>query len=492
MVSKIIDVKILKNGRVGGYIIENNVKKFRFLSNKDVEKIVMKGGNSEIVIDRKLKRLLKNKIMSYWKAPFNKQHREKRKEYKGILKNLKNGNKSNRNTINSFKKLMSKHNTKNKRRKKKINNLNCELLKIEKKKLNKKLTIQGRCSWDWGQIVSQIFNNENRNKNLDKDISNYEQARGGFGKVYIFEFQGNKYVIKRNYYIQDESQDESQRNKIIQSIKEEYLINKKLFDKCQKLLKDEKLIDIDYNFINEPICITNDFDIVLIYGGNAVKNNVNVNVVENIKKLLLNFVLLELEFRPIFFCTDLKPDNILKDEGGLIRFIDFGNFCDFNRIISNYTTKNCSGRIIKPENYLDSDDCFDEELKDKLINFNKKYSRKNYLDLFLTIYAVSYIIFIYQSIEFFSNNKSFGNTVNKAILSKNHINLLFTNSILIKCFKLEENKNKIKIFFYPTNYTNSPFFGQHTIKGLQAKTMGNRQTEVKISEDLDHLFTLFS
>ena len=58
MVSKIIDVKILKNGRVGGYIIENNVKKFRFLSNKDVEKIVMKGGNSEIVIDRKLKGLL--------------------------------------------------------------------------------------------------------------------------------------------------------------------------------------------------------------------------------------------------------------------------------------------------------------------------------------------------------------------------------------------------------------------------------------------------
>jgi len=487
MISKIIDVKILKNGRVGGYIIENNVKKFRFLSNKDVEKIVMKGGNSEIVIDRKLKGLLKNKITSYWKAPFNKQHRERRKEYKGILKNLKNGNKSNRNTINSFKNLMNKHNTKNKRRKKKINNLNCELLKIEKKKLNKKNTIQGRCYLYWEQIAKQIFENENRNMGLDKDIRIIGNAVGGFGIIIIFEFNGNKYVIKRNKMIKNQKQ----REQIIDSIKDEYLINKKLFDKCQKLLKDQKLININHNFINEPICLTDEHEIILRYGGTAVKTNVNNNDVNNLKNLLLNFVLLELEFRPIIFCTDLKPDNILKDENGLIRFIDFGDFCNFDRISSNYTTTNCSGKIIKPDMYLDSDDCFDDELIDKLKKFNKKYSRKNYLDLFLTIYAVSYIIFIYQSIEFFSNSESFDNTVNNAILSKNHIKLLFTNSILIKCFKLEENKNKIKIFFYPTNHTNSPFFGQHTIKGLQAKYMRSRQTEDQISNNLDNLFTLF-
>ena len=37
----------------------------------------------------------------------------------------------------------------------------------------------------------------------------------------------------------------------------------------------------------------------------------------------------------------------------------------------------------------------------------------------------------------------------------------------------------------------SPFFGQHTIKGLQAKNMRSRQTEDQISNNLDNLFTLF-
>ncbi len=74
--------------------------------------------------------------------------------------------------------------------------------------------------------------------------------------------------------------------------KDEYLINKKLFDKCQKLLKDQKLININHNFINEPICLTDEHEIILRYGGTAVKTNVNNNDVNNLKNLLMNYILI--------------------------------------------------------------------------------------------------------------------------------------------------------------------------------------------------------
>ena len=332
------NIKLFKNGRIGGYI---NSKGWRFLSNFEVDNIMkqnMKGGDKPEIYS-KLKNILDKKIDSYKNiGQFFKTTSKKRKTQVSELRTKINTiNKNNNAQLNNII-TNTKHFFNNS---KKINNI--------KKNANKLFTNYNK----------YLMGSEN---NLCEELTKTPQHKwetlgsGAFGEVKLIKYNNKTYAVK---IFKNTPQDD---------IKDEYKINKLLFNKCNYLLKQNKLIGINYNFIIEPICLNNDH-IFMEYGGEQLTPNkifnirnkpeisfINNYIIEQIKNIILNLALLQISCNPIFLCSDLKLTNMVinkTDETFQIKLIDIGGFCRIDRISS--INSKCPNPFINNECLLNSD-----------------------------------------------------------------------------------------------------------------------------------------
>lgn len=428
--------------------------------------------NAKIGLNNILER--KEKTYTDWGQIFSKRSRNRKKNVKQLRIKLKKS-KTNENVRGVLKKSVNFFAKTKKKTKKKVKNVQENFDKYVKKFYNYRAKRGILCD----ELV-RVFKEKSQ-----------ELGRGSFGTVKIVEFKGKYYIMKtlsNNQY----------------KVKEEYETNKKLFDKCEELMKKRVLINIDYNFITQPICLTNNQELIMKYGGLVLKsgpgsmgklNNRRLNIpskkeiIEKIKLVLLNLPIIELECDPFFLCSDLKLDNMVINDNDEIKLIDFGEFCISNRLKrktnNSYRNQKCfmTNNVIADDCLLNSIGCIDDELKQKLININSKYEKKENLDLFLTFYVISYIIFIFQTLK-----QEYNNSDITALASANINNFyipLFQNDIFKECFKEKINKEKIKKIFKSTD------FG-HLILGLYKSPVNEKTNKNIIYQSLDLMFTLFS
>jgi hypothetical protein len=423
------NIKLFKNGRIGGYI---NKKGWRFLSNCEVDNIIkqnMKGGNKSEIYN-KLKNILDKKRDNYTNIgqifnPTSKKRKEVVSELRTKINKINENNNTQLNNIIKDAKQFFNNSKKNNKIKKNANKLFTNYHKYLMGSEN--------------NLCKELTNTSNQHKNELTSL-----GTGGNGSVELIEYNNKKYAIKKY------------NSKFIthNDIESYYRIHKLLFDKCNYLLKKNKLININYNFIIEPICLNNNYDILMEAGDYTLsnilfENNLYINnyIVEQIKNILLNFALLQMNFNPIFFCSDLKLNNMIinyidntDNRKFQIKLIDIGPFCNMNNFIRG---KKCSNPFINNECLLNSDKIeFDDIPIYNTFNKHKK-------DLFITVFCISYIIFILQNREILLRE-----TVN---YSQIEIQFL-KNKILSKCLI---NNNKTKI----SKILNNTEFG-HIISGL--------------------------
>lgn len=425
---------------------------------------------------RELNNILERKEKTYtdWGQIFSKRSRNRKKNVRQLRIKIENS-KTNENV------------------KRVLNNSVKFFGQTKKKSLEKKKKVK-KVQKNFDNYVNKFYNYRAKRGILCDELvrvfkeKSQELGRGSFGTVKKVEFKGKYYIMKtlsNNQY----------------KVKEEYETNKKLFDKCEELRNKGVLINISYNFITQPICLTNNQELIMEYGGSVLKsvtgmsklNNNRLNtaskikIIEKIKLVLLNLPIIELECDPFFLCSDLKLDNMVRNDKREIKLIDFGEFCISNRLKrktnNSYRNQKCfmTNNVIADDCLLNSNGCIDDELKQKLININSKYEKKENLDLFLTFYVISYIIFIFQTLQFENYEE-----VNE-LASENQFNfyrILFENKILNKCFNEEDNKNKIKKIFKST------YFG-HFIYGLYKRFVNEKTNKNIISNSLDLMFSLF-
>ena len=418
---------------------------------------------------RSLNNILKRKEKTYTDLGqiFSKRSRKRKKKVKKLRQNLESS-RTNKNVKRVLNKSLNFFAETKKKTKKKVKKVQENFDKYVKKFYKYRATKGILCD----KLV-QVFNENSE-----------ELGRGSFGTVKKVKLDGKYYIMKTLSNNQDK-------------IKEEYETNKKLFEKCEELMKRGVLINIDYNFITQPICLTNNQELIMEYGGEVLKsvtgsgklNNISLNnakkedIIQKIKLVLLNLPIIELECVPFFLCTDLKLDNMVINNNDEIKLIDFGEFCISNRLkqkLNNiFRNQKCfmTNKVITDDCLLNSNGCIDDELKQKLININSKYEKKENLDLFLTFYVISYIIFIFTTLHF--------EEYEEVIALANQYNfykILFQNYILMDCFNQENNKEKIKKIFKSTD------FG-HFIIGLQRKQFPRNNNQ--IYQSLDLMFSLF-